>query len=227
MPDLSYAPVIIIPGYFAAASEYNPLAQSLKQSGLDTTVMPIEWYDWVPTLGGRPMTPVLTILAQTINQVRRRTGAQQVQLVGHSAGGWIARLVLGSVYYDERIWGYRSKISRLVTLGTPHLSKERFTKLNMDFVNNTYPGAFHPEVEYICVAGRAVYGENNWFTRQSYELTAGRADCWGDGVTPIEAAHLAGATNITIEGALHSPRGGRFWYGSEKPLSEWVPYLKQ
>lgn len=223
---MQYSPVIIIPGYFAAASEYGALAQSLRKNGFDTTVIPVEWYDWISTLGGRPMTPILLILAQTINQVRRRTGAQQVQLVGHSAGGWIARLVLGSTFYDERIWGYASKVSRLVTLGTPHLSKERFTKQNMDFVNNTYPGAFHPKVEYICIAGKAVYGESNWFVRQSYELTAGRANCWGDGITPIEAAHLGGATNLTLEGVLHSPRGNRFWYGSDKPLSEWVPYLQ-
>ncbi len=51
------------------------------------------------------------------------------------------------------------------------------------------------------MAGKAVYGERRlgkWLAYNSYQLTCGRGNCWGDGITPIAAAHLTGATNITL-----------------------------
>ncbi len=219
-------PTVIIPGYFATAQEYAPLANDLIQQGIPATVVPLGLGHWLPTLGGKPVTPVLQIIARTITEVCTRHQTKQVNLVGHSAGGWIARILMGEKPYAGLTWGRYAQVAKLITLGTPHLSQERYTRTNMDFVNNTYPGAFQPSVRYVCLAGRAVAGSTNWFTRQSYLLTCGLGDCWGDGITPIQAAHLAGAENVTLENVFHSPRKNRRWYGSPDVLAQWIDYLR-
>jgi len=86
----------------------------------------------------------------------------------------------------------------------PCLPWERWTKKNLDFVNVNYPGAFYQDVRYVCVAGKTVRGDRSadgprnrtlreWFTYNSYQLTCGQGDCWGDGITPIAAAPERGS----------------------------------
>ncbi|HEY9846694.1 MAG TPA: alpha/beta fold hydrolase [Candidatus Caenarcaniphilales bacterium] len=231
-------PTIILPGYLAGAGEYRALEQTLQELGVSATTVPLQRRDWLATLGGRPVTPILNQLDQTVKQVLQQHQTSQVNLIGHSAGGWISRIYLGEKPYDRRPWHARSYVATLVTLGTPHSSQERWTRRNLDFVNGTYPGAFYPDVRYVCVAGKAIYGEKSrqwtkWFSYKSYELTSGQGHCWGDGVTPIEAAHLEGADNLVLEGVMHSPRvsrggaslGAHLWYGSPEPLKAWSAYL--
>ncbi len=219
-------PTIILPGYFASASPYAGLAQALGDRGHATTVVPLRRRDWIPTLGGLPMTPILNRLADTVKQVLADSGSTQVNLVGHSAGGWISRLYLGDEPYGGQHWGQRSAVAKLITLGTPHVSQERWTRANIDFVNLHYPGAFfQAELDYVCVAGKAVFGQPRLGTRiayNSYSLTCGEGKTWGDGITPIQAAHLSGAKNVVLEGVHHSPRAGQQWYGSPAVIDQWI-----
>jgi triacylglycerol esterase/lipase EstA (alpha/beta hydrolase family) len=226
-------PTVILPGYLAGASEYRSLEQLLQTKGFPATVVPIRWQDWLTTLGGRSVTPILRQLDATVKQVLQQSGASQINLVGHSAGGWLSRIHLGEKPYcihpkdtEECVWHARASISTLVTLGTPHTSLERWTRKNLDFVNLNYPGAFYPDVRYICVAGKAIYGDRfkAWLAYSSYKLTCGQGNCWGDGITPIKAAHLEGAENVVLEGARHSPKAG-LWYGSPSFVEEWIRYL--
>lgn len=230
-------PTVILPGYFASAPPYRGMEQMLRQLGFPAVTVPLTRSDWVPTLGGRSVQPIIAKIDRTVQQVRSQYDTDQVNLVGHSAGGWIARLYLGDVPYDihdsdcDRTtrWSAHHWVSTLVTLGTPHTSQERWTRKNLDFVNQTYPGAFHTDVRYACFAGKAVFGRLNWQTWiafNSYTLTGGRGDCWGDGITPIQAAHLEGADNITLEAVYHSPRPGIAWYGTPKIVQTWASYLQ-
>jgi hypothetical protein len=152
--------------------------------------------------------------------------------------GWIARIYLGSVPYGGQVWQGREQVAALISLGSPHTSRERWTKRNLDFVNTHYPGAFWPEVKYVCVAGRVIQGQRlslgslwrqehylAWLAYNSYWLTAGQGELWGDGITPIEAAHLQGAVNLTLPNCYHSGRGGRRWYGSPEVVETWAQYL--
>ena len=226
-------PTVILPGYLAAATDYLALERRLQELEIPTVTVPLRRRDWFATIGGRPMTPILQQLDHTIRHLQAATGTQQVNVIGHSAGGWITRIYLGEQPYCDRKWQGRPRVSTLITLGTPHRSQEQWTKRNLDFVNTQYPNAFHPEVSYVCVAGKAVQGQRSWrlnkmFTYNSYKLTSGRGDSWGDGVTPIEAAHLEGAKNLTLEGIWHSPPKpgvARPWYGSETAMQQWVSYL--
>ncbi|MGC1396722.1 MAG: lipase [Coleofasciculaceae cyanobacterium] len=230
-------PTVILPGYFASALEYQNLEQSLQASGYPAVTVPLIQRDWFPTLGGRSMVPILRKIDQTVKQQLEQHNTSKINLIGHSAGGWIARLYLGEIPYNIHndvsdtagLWHAYPYVATLVTLGTPHISQERWTKRNLDFVKINYPGAFYPEVRYVCVAGKAIYGERRfgqWLAYSSYQQTCGIGNCWGDGITPVAAAHLEGAINLTLEGILHSPRRQGMWYGSASAMTAWMPYLQ-
>jgi triacylglycerol esterase/lipase EstA (alpha/beta hydrolase family) len=139
----------------------------------------------------------------------------KIAVIGHSAGGWISRIYMGEKPYLARgdlkpsLWEAHPLVATLITLGTPHISQERWTRSNLDFVTNNYPGAFYSKVRYVCVVGKTIFGQRrrgSWLAYSSYQLTCGKGNTWGDGITPIEAAHLEGAENLVIEGVKHSPR---------------------
>ena len=223
-------PTIILPGYFARGSEYLTLENSLNQKGILAVTVPLTKRDWFPTLGGRSVVPILRQIDETVRRVREIYQTEQVNLIGHSAGGWIARIYLGEKPYlvDEAVWNAHRFVASLITLGTPHISQERWTRRNLDFVKNCYPGAFYPDVRYVCVAGKAIYGQQgfgSWLAYNSYKLTCGQGNTWGDGITPVESAHLEGATNLTLDGVRHAPLSEGIWYGSESIIPHWVDYL--
>jgi triacylglycerol esterase/lipase EstA (alpha/beta hydrolase family) len=230
-------PTVILPGYFESADVYLPLQQALTEIGTPTTTVPLQKRDWLPTLGGRSMIPILRQLDRTVNAALVNHHAQQINLIGHSAGGWISRIYLGEIPYIIHgdvtsdtigLWNAKPKIATLITLGTPHISGERWTRKNLNFVNDNYPDAMYPDIRYICVAGKSIYGAKRlgqWLAYSSYEMTCGNGNVWGDGITPIVAAHLAGAKNMIVEGVKHSPRTSGIWYGSPEVRSQWVDYL--
>ena len=228
-------PTVILPGYLEGAIAYRQLQQSLIQIGFPTVTVPLRSRDWFATLGGRPITPILVQLDRTVKQVLQQYNAAQINLIGHSAGGWISRIYLGEKPYLGRgeiasvaPCHAHTYVATLVTLGTPHISQERWTRWNLDFVNNNYPGAFYRDVNYVCVAGKTIFGQRrrgSWLAYSSYRLTCGQGDCWGDGITPIPAAHLEGAKNLVVEGVKHSPRAAGIWYGSPEVLPSWATYL--
>ena len=229
-------PTVIIPGYFARATDYRDLDLALNERGIPTVTVPLRQRDWLPTLGGRSVVTIIRQIDSTVKKMLSQYRVGSVNLVCHSAGGWIARIYLGEKPYnihgdvtsEEGVWQARSHVATLLTLGTPHTSQERWTKRNLDFVEHNYPGAFYPDVRYVCVAGKAVYGQRkrgSWLAYNSYKLTCGQGNCWGDGITPIAAAHLEGATNLTLAGVMHSPKSPDLWYGSPEPQQAWVSYL--
>lgn len=227
-------PTVIVPGYLESAIAYRQLEQSLLQLGIPTVTVPLRRLDWLPTIGGRPVTPIVQQIDRTVKQMLQQYNATQVNLIGHSAGGWISRIYLGEQPYAARgqvitsCWKAYPLVASLITLGTPHISQERWTRWNLDFVTNNYPGAFYKNVRYVCVAGKTIFGARrpgSWLAYSSYQLTCGQGNTWGDGITPIVAAHLEGAENLVIEGVKHSPRSPGIWYGSPEPLKAWAQYL--
>ncbi|NMF63913.1 lipase [Brasilonema octagenarum UFV-E1] len=227
-------PTVILPGYLESGVAYRSLEQSLQELGFPAVTVALRRRDWIPTLGGRSVTPILQQLHATVNQMLQRCNTSQINLIGHSAGGWLSRIYLGEKPYSGRgevtssVWQAHPLVATLITLGTPHISQERWTRWNLDFVNQNYPGAFYKNIRYVCVAGKTIFGQRrrgSWLAYSSYQLTCGKGNTWGDGIIPIEAAHLQGAQNIVIEGVRHSPKSSGLWYGSPEPLKNWVQYL--
>jgi triacylglycerol esterase/lipase EstA (alpha/beta hydrolase family) len=227
-------PIVILPGFLEGATAYTKLEDSLDELGFPSITVPLRRRDWLVTLGGKSVTPIIEALDKTVNQALQDFNVSQVNLIGHSAGGWISRIYMGEFGYqgkkdkEPRYWKAYTSIANLITLGTPHISKEPWTQWNLDFVNDNYPGAFYSSVRYVCVAGKTIFGKRRlgtWVAHNSYEMTCGIGNTWGDGITPIEAAHLQGAENLVIEGVMHSPRSSGIWYGSPEVLHNWVSYL--
>ena len=188
--------------------------------------------------------------------------ASRVALVAHSAGGWLARTWL--------LGGGAASVASLTTLGSPHAPPPPDcgipdqTRGILTWVEANTPGAFHPTIRYTTVASRylkgaPLLGGGQAGSRASggaasptlaarlagtgYQALCGRADVWGDAITPVDTAHLAGAAQVTLEGVFHGPLGAtpdpeagaggdgsaggaakaRCWYGSAPIIDSWAP----
>jgi len=227
-------PTVILPGYLASDLPYQEMERALRGRGFPAITVPLRRRDWLSTVGGRSVINIIKVLDATAQQAMSDHNCNRINLVGHSAGGWIARIYIGEENYDihksdrQRTTPRpaRSHVSNLLTLGTPHVSQERWTRKNLDFVNQTYPGAFYDDIDYTCLVGKAIEGsQSGWFTFNSYKITGGDGSVWGDGIVPISAAHLKGARNLTLPDVFHSPSPGRLWYGSKLVVEDWSQWL--
>ncbi len=131
-------PTVIVPGYLESAIAYRQLEQALQQLNFSTVTVPLRRRDWLPTIGGRPVTPILQQLDRTVKQILQEYKATQINLIGHSAGGWISRIYMREKPYLTRpnvkpsLWQAHPLVATLITLGTPHISQERWTRSNLD-----------------------------------------------------------------------------------------------
>ncbi|MET7292153.1 alpha/beta fold hydrolase [Streptomyces griseoloalbus] len=107
LPAEAKPPVVLLHGFIDNRSVFVLLRRSLAQHGRQQ----------IESLNYSPLTCDVRIAAELlgrhIEQVCERTGSRQVDVVGHSLGGLIAR------YYVQRLGG-DTRVRTLVTLGTPH-----------------------------------------------------------------------------------------------------------
>ncbi|MEU2233630.1 lipase family alpha/beta hydrolase [Streptomyces vietnamensis] len=100
-------PVVLLHGFVDNRSVFVLLRRSLVRHGRDC----------VESLNYSPLTCDLRaaaeLLGRRVDEIRARTGHAEVDVVGHSLGGLIAR------YYVQRLGG-DARVRTLVTLGTPH-----------------------------------------------------------------------------------------------------------
>jgi triacylglycerol esterase/lipase EstA (alpha/beta hydrolase family) len=104
-------PVVLVAGLMQDAATVAPLAEALREADLDVTV-------WVPDgYGLGDIQDYAESLADAVEQVLAKTGATQVDLVGHSEGGLTSRL-----YVKNR--GDDAPVHTLVSLGSPQQGTE-------------------------------------------------------------------------------------------------------
>ncbi|MGW1889460.1 esterase/lipase family protein [Streptomyces sp. NPDC002004] len=100
-------PVVLLHGFIDNRSVFVLLRRSLAQHGRHQ----------LESLNYSPLTcdirAAAELLARHIEEICERTGHREVDIVGHSLGGLIAR------YYVQRLGG-DVRVHTLVTLGTPH-----------------------------------------------------------------------------------------------------------
>ena len=99
-------PIILVHGYVMNRANFRSLARRLAQAGLGP-VLGFEYWSL-----GRAATAAKR-LADYIEEVRAATEADQVDVIGHSMGGVVAR------YYVSLLGG-DGVVKHLVTIGTPH-----------------------------------------------------------------------------------------------------------
>ena len=251
-------PIVILPGFGNDRVDYiapNGLAEevslraALTRRGVDSVpVVPIERKNWLNVAKGlsdpqfvagnaQPEGPAFSwYVAKAKATVEQAVAArgERVVLVGHSAGGWLARALL-CVAGDA--WALKN-VRGVVTLGAPHAtpppSVADQTRGTIPNVNNRQPGAFYKKdgVFYVCVSSKRVIGDEagdgaakNGFT--AYRLILGEGQgVAGDGFVPIEAAFLDGATTLTLNcfhsGGSADPWPLDDWYGAEANVDAWL-----
>lgn len=104
-------PVIIVAGTLAgqtlASVYYEPLAARLRASGYDVTIFGL------PGSGLGDIGAISQDLNLKADQVRARTGAARVDLIGHSQGGLVIRHYI-------KFRGGANEVDSAISLGAPH-----------------------------------------------------------------------------------------------------------
>ncbi len=173
-------PVLVVPGYGGQVSSVEPLAEAVRSTGRDVTVVR-------PADGG---TGDLVAQAQALDDVARdameRAGASTVDVIGYSAGGVVARL-----WVDRE--GGAGIARRVVSIGSPQHGTD-VAALALE-VAGSCPLACEqlaPDSDLLRVlnAGDETPDGPQWVTVSST----------GDNVvTPTDSARLEGALNVVVQ----------------------------
>ncbi len=217
------SPIVIVGGVTAWPGNYRDLAGILRElSGSEVHVVPLTPLDWI-TGYFRGFGQLVFEIATTVDRALLENESDKVVLVGHSAGGIAGRVYIGGdpPYGGRRYSGHR-RVSRLITLGSPHSVAESKRLAHIDRVNDLFPGALHAEagLKYLSVAGSAEDGSFSRKARKRYERFAEDGRVAGDGAVPVEAALLPGAEHVVLDGVYHNKHLGH-WYGSDRETVEW------
>ena len=224
------APVVIVGGWLSAATDYQGLAKILAGAPYRRIVyiVDIQRRDWF-AVRDPDFRPILDIIAVTIELACEETGAAQVDLIGHSAGGRMARAYLSDADNLGRCYAGHRRVRQLTTIGTAHATDEVFVAQFGAWLTKHTPGAFYPQVHYRSIAGRSIYGKafgrpEEILAFRSYQLTCGNGNVWGDGIIPTASCYLDGAENLILQGIRHAPYNApNDWYGARKVVEAWYP----
>jgi pimeloyl-ACP methyl ester carboxylesterase len=227
-------PTVLLGGFASPSVVYTGFQDLLaKLSGQPVWVVPTSTIDWLPSILPGGWALLLAKLQRSVQEALRCSTTGKVTLIGHSAGGVLARLYLASEPFMGHTYGGLEHVDQLVTLGSPHSNQQRWLHggLMSRWIERRYPGAFYREqVRYASVAGRMVRGDRRGSLLERhayrfYERIAGEGDVWGDGLVPVQAAVLEGAQQIVLEGVSHFAGFGGPWYGAKQVLPRYLSLI--
>lgn len=234
--------VLILGGFLTVPPQYGPLARRLEVRGAAGVVVAQVWTpDWM-LAAIRGTAAIATrsgvALRDVVRMAHERSAEAPLLVVGHSAGGIVARLLTAPEPYPGRRFGAARHVGAIVTLGTPHSLAggaglgRRLEEIASAIARSTVPGAFWaPRIGYVTVGSRAVASDPRGGIRARlahlmYRSVVGRAarpGTEGDGVVPLAATRLEGARQIVLPNAVHSPTWLGQWYGSDDAVDVWWP----
>ncbi|EKX45813.1 hypothetical protein GUITHDRAFT_86917 [Guillardia theta CCMP2712] len=262
--------VVILPGFGNAQEDYiDPFGCGFEQSitcalekrGHQVQVMPLKRAQWLNVLWGiftlsfwlgksSPYEPgygwYVNMARREISRAYEASNKTPVVVIGHSAGGWLGRAVLGDGTWRDEDTKTRivDMISCFVSLGTPHSPPSSNAKDIMDmtrgaltWTHENLPGAFlAPRVPYVTVGSDLIPGDKEGArgslgrsAYESYRLVCGEGSVLGDGVVPLQSSHLEGSTQVDLKcyHSISSPRMPEYeirstWYGSDSLIDSWL-----
>ena len=219
-------PIVFIGGFLSFPAIYEEMRQTLEVSaGQPVRIVDACIHDWLLATTPAGWKRLLDKLRHTVRQALRDSSTGKVTIVGHSAGGVVARLYLSPDPFLGVAYSGLDHVACLITLGSPHYS-ERGTRMRQ-WVEKMYPGAyFAPRIGYVSVAGEAVEGQRDGSLRERcayllYQRLAGDGNAWGDGLVPVRSALLRGSLLIVLDGVSHFSGFGGPWYGEQEIVPLW------
>jgi hypothetical protein len=222
-------PTLILGGFLITPEAYGPMAAAIgARSRQPVAVVPARKGDWLLTSWSLGWRRLLDRSLALLEQLAAASPSGRVNLVGHSSGGVMLRLLLGDEPFAGRVYGARRRVATLLSLGSPH-SARRGTALRR-LVDQRYPGAFYgDQVRYVSVAG-AIAPEQlrpraRGLAARSYRAIADDPCSRGDGLVPLSSALLAGSQQRVLEGVGHGGWFAEQWYGSGEVLPRWLDLL--
>jgi pimeloyl-ACP methyl ester carboxylesterase len=222
-------PVVLFGGFASTAHVYAGMERALIALGQPTEVVATHPLQWLLGLVPAGWLGPLETLHRTVRRAVQRSATGKVTLVGHSAGGVLARLYLAPEPFVGRTFAGVTHIGHLITLGSPHYNRQRWLHGGMmsRWIELRYPGAyFSGQVRYTCVAGKLRRGDPSGSLRDRhayafYRRICGEGRVWGDGLVPLRSALLDGAVHIRVDGVAHFAGYGEQWYGSPAVVAQW------
>jgi hypothetical protein len=236
--------VLLLGGYLTSPPFYVLMRRRLLERGAAAVVVgPIWLPDWI--LAGRyGLGPIVTRAGKTLIRAGAFSAASPasrgapILVVGHSAGGIVARLLTSPEPFAGRRLGGSARIGAIVTLGTPHhvdeegLIGRRLSDVASGFTDRVVPGpAFAPTTGYLAVTSRFVTGRRDGDRRErrAHRVYSGivastdRGPLEGDGLVPSRSASLAGVETLVLDGIAHGQSTHHPWYGSPEAIDAWWP----
>jgi hypothetical protein len=224
-------PIVIFGGFLSYPLLYQDMRQTLEQvCGCPVSIVPSRSLEWVASVSFNGVARLLDKLHHTVRRAVASSPTGKVSLVGHSAGGVLARIYLSPEPFAGRRYAGLERISHLITLGSPHHNQGGLTRggNTSRYADRHLPGAyFAGQVEYTAVCGKWLRG-SLLTTRQArraynvYEQLCGQGNVWGDGLIPLPSALLDGARHILLDGVSHFSIFGEPWYGSPEIIRLWL-----
>lgn len=223
-------PTVIFGGFLSFTMLYWGMRDTLSSiSRQPVWIVETRGHDWLPSITRAGWVYLLRKLHRTVQQAIVDSATGKVTLVGHSAGGVLARLYLSPNPLLGNTFRGLAYVSHLITLGSPHQNRGGLTQGGRmsRWIERRHPGAFFaPQVKYTSVAGKLLRGnqdasrQERWAYRV-YEEIGGEGTAWGDGLIPLESALLRGSHQIVLDGVGHFSGFGPLWYGSREVIPLW------
>ncbi len=237
MTDGERPHVLIVGGFLTSPPLYWSMRDALLARDVaSVSIAPVWTPDWF-LAGWVGLGPLMRRTGKAVVRAHRLAGGRPLLVVGHSAGGVLARLAMSPEPYRGRRAGVAEAYGALVTLGTPHHPVEPRGRQNRagydatSYLDRTIPGAwFAPRTGYLSVGSRYAEGGRREDrdgrrrrTGRLYAMIGGEEARigWGDGLIPEAVVHLEGARQLTLEGVIHGQSMGARWYGSEPAIDGW------
>ncbi|MET0340266.1 MAG: alpha/beta fold hydrolase [Polyangiales bacterium] len=188
-------PVVLVAGLMQDENTVAPLAQALRAAGHDVTV-------YIPPNSGLDsIVGYASQLAGTVEQVRARTSAAQVDLVGHSEGGLTARRYVKDL-------GDAAPVHTLVSLGSPQQGTEGgLLALTLRVLGcETWSQACRE-----MLAGSPFLSEINGGDATPGDVRYVAVGTRQDGVVqPVERSGIPGGENVVMQDACRGRTVGHF-----------------
>ncbi|HCD36448.1 alpha/beta hydrolase [Chlorobium phaeovibrioides] len=227
-------PVLIIPGVLFWDSLYGGMKEELSgylPAGR-VAVAPLSLSDWIgfPPSPERSTNRVMRVIDQSLAGLERKFPGEQVTLVAHSGGGTVAMVYLLERPFQGDRYEVGGRVGKLVTLGTPFHTSERYARLKTDFIERHLTPEFFMRHPVVSVVSNKYRGnmQGSFVEKlcyQFYRSVDGNGDTEGDGIVPAGSCFLEGAENVVVPDAEHLPTPHTRWYGTKEGVRQWIEWL--